>query len=104
MLLKCWSECPQDRPSFKEISEFIGALLSKDADAASEAECCYMRNVTCDIPDDYLMSRESTDSDGYILVESPELLININNQVAVHRATNYSHKTQAKLNDDYFTP
>lgn len=78
MMCNCWQDDPHNRPSFAEISAFIGSLLNGQLVPApgsdSDAGYNYTRNATKNIPDDYIDQEEKFFDDDYIvaLPNSPE--------------------------------
>ena len=76
MMCKCWEEEPSDRPTFADISKFIGQLLNGEvvptAGSDEDAGYYYGRSATKDIPDDYL--------DGDIIVESDDYIVPVNRE------------------------
>ena len=69
---KCWDENPEQRPSFAELAEFFGKLVSKeitpDAGSDEAAGYFYDRNITKGIPGNYLDVKIVVEDDDYIKV------------------------------------
>lgn len=64
MLLKCWLAEPEDRPSFQDLSSFIADILNTNSPSQQNKNTQYQRDVTKNIPTDYLsMGGLSTISD-----------------------------------------
>lgn len=74
MMLRCWAENPHSRPSFDEISQFIGKILSNqpepEAGATGQDGYLYVRYVTKDIPEDYLINNLHHDYDNIITAQT----------------------------------
>jgi len=74
MMLRCWAENPHSRPSFDEISQFIGKILSNqpepEAGATGQDGYLYVRCVTKDIPEDYLINNLHHDYDNIITAQT----------------------------------
>lgn len=49
----CWDEKPEDRPTFKEMHEFISELLHRVPEQSGH-EYNYIRDYTKDIPEGYV--------------------------------------------------
>ena len=71
LMCKCWEEEPTNRPTFSDISEFLGKLLNgetKPETGSDEAAgYIYAREATKHIPEDYLNVNTIIENDDYIV-------------------------------------
>ena len=74
MMMRCWTEKPENRPTFDEISQFIGQLLNghtlPSAGSRYEDGYSYQRMITKDITEDYQINNQYHDYDNIISAQT----------------------------------
>ena len=74
MMMRCWTEKPENRPTFDELSQFIGQLLNghtlPSAGSRYEDGYSYQRMITKDIIEDYQINNQYHDYDNIISAQT----------------------------------
>ena len=72
----CWSQDPNERPSFQEISTVLEKLLDETIPLFNnddDQQFYYGRSITKDIPDDYFEDKTSGGEDDYIIIPNDSI-------------------------------